>query len=226
MRTLLSSALILDDSGSGFTETGAGWTAYPIGYNGEQQYNFSAPGAATGTWQASSLAHGAYLVQATWNGSSNHTANAAYSIYDGNTLIKTVSVNQQQNPVGPVFGGVAFQTLATVTISSGTVRVAEANQGSNAVIADAIRIASTAPSATFGGPASVNAGSMTTVVTFGSRNRRQWQLHLQLRLQRLRHLRNNREHQSHRDDSRVLRGQRPLDLGRAWTNHRQHRQLH
>src|SRR5262249_41805545 len=76
-----SSSFILDDSGPGFAMNGAGWSGWSAGYGGELVYNGSTPGAATASWQASGLASGSYLVQATWNGSGNRTSAASYSIY-------------------------------------------------------------------------------------------------------------------------------------------------
>jgi PKD repeat protein len=155
------SAIILDDSGTGFSETGTGWQSWPTGYGGEQQYNSSAPGTASASWQISGVTPSSYQVQATWNGSSNHTSAAAYSIYDGGTLVETITVSQLQSSSGPVFGGQPFQTLATVPLTSGTITVTLTNQGSQDVVADAVRIApaGSSPTVTLGGPYSGQAGS-------------------------------------------------------------------
>ncbi len=166
-----ASALFLVDSGSGFSETGTGWMGWSGGYNGESlQYTSASPGAASATWQSSGVAPGSYLVQATWNGSGNHTSAATYSIYDGSTLVQTVTVSQQNAPSGPVFGGVPFQTLASVPLNSGTVRVVLVSQAGGDLVADAIRIApvGSSPTATFSGPSSVNAGSTNATVTFSN----------------------------------------------------------
>ncbi len=135
-------AFILNDEGPSFVGTGAGWTSVQVGYNGEPvQSNVSAPGAASASWQVSGVTTGSYLVQATWNGSASNTPDAVYQIYNGSTLLQSVPVNQQQSPSGPLFGGVAFQTLATVPLTSGTIRVVLVNQHSGDVEADAVRIA-------------------------------------------------------------------------------------
>jgi PKD domain/G8 domain len=167
--TVLSAPVILDNSGSGFSKTGTGWTGSSAGYLGGLVTNSSAPGAVSATWQTSGLFPGSYLVQATWNGGAAHTGAATYNIYDGNTLIQTVTVSQKTNPIGPVFGGVAFQTLATVPLSTGTLRVVLVSQGSGGLGADAIRIAppGISPTATFSGPTSVTEGTTNAKVTFG-----------------------------------------------------------
>ena len=164
------STVILGDNGPGFSDTGPGWGGTSGGYLGELQYTGAAPGAASATWQASGLTPGTYALQATWNGSANHTSAAVYNIYDGNTLVQTVTVSQQQNPAGPVFGGVSFQTLADVPVDSGTVEVVLLSQAVGDLVANAIRVAPTAspPTATFSGPSVVNAGSTNAQVAFSN----------------------------------------------------------
>ncbi len=121
----------LDDSGSGFSRRGR------VGMAGSRRLRTAShlntplqlPAAAAPlSWQASGVTPGSYLVQATWNASANHTSAAAYSIYDGSTLVQTVTVNQQLNPSGPIFGGVPFQTLASVPLTGGTIRVVLVSQ--------------------------------------------------------------------------------------------------
>src|SRR4029077_7278977 len=99
-------------------------------------------GQNTATWQASGLAMGLYQVQATWHPYNNEATNAPYAIYDGSTLLQTVAVNQTQTAKGNSFGGVPFQTLATVNVTSGTLKVVLSNTGNGTyVVADAVRIA-------------------------------------------------------------------------------------
>jgi PKD repeat protein len=162
------STVILDDSQPGYTEVGPGWMGWGAGYGGNLRYNVAGPGAASAIWQGNGLTPGTYIVQATWSGSANHASAATYSIYDGNTLVQTATISQTVDPVGPVFGGVPFQTLANITLNSGTIRVVVVNQGGGQLVADAIRVApaAAAPTATFSGPASVIAGSTSTQVTF------------------------------------------------------------
>ncbi|HWE38834.1 MAG TPA: S8 family serine peptidase [Isosphaeraceae bacterium] len=134
------SSLIVDNGTAGYSETGT-WYNWSTGYGGTLRYAGFGNGADTATWQATGLAPGSYVVQATWNGSRNHATNAPYRIYDGTNLLQTVAVDQSQNPVGTSYGGVAFQTLATVTVSSGTLKVVLSDAANNYVVADAVRIA-------------------------------------------------------------------------------------
>src|SRR5262249_20464001 len=96
-------------------------------------------GANTASWQLTGLAAGSYDVQMTWNVVANHATNATYSVYDGNTLLGTVTVNQQQAPSGPTVNGSIFQSLGPFTLSSGTLTVTLSDNANGYVIADAFR---------------------------------------------------------------------------------------
>jgi uncharacterized repeat protein (TIGR01451 family) len=159
--TTPASSSIVDNTSAGFSTTGAGWSAQSGGYSGSHQVNNAAPGAATATFQQTGLATGSYTLQATWNALASNTAAAVYQIYDNATLLKTITVNQQIAPTGSTYGGVAFQNLATVQITSGTLRVVELNQGSGTMDADAIRVSS-APSGSVSGPAVGSKGGVDT----------------------------------------------------------------
>jgi hypothetical protein len=132
--------VIVDNGQPGYAETGSGWTDWAAGYNGGLRFHAPGTGADTASWQTTGLAAGYYTVQATWNGSGNHASNAPYAIYDGTTLLRTVTVDQRQAPSGIALGGVVFQDLATVQITTGTLRIALADNVDGYVVADAVRI--------------------------------------------------------------------------------------
>jgi hypothetical protein len=132
--------LILDNGQTGYSETGSGWTSYAAGYNGGLRFHAPGGGADTAVWQVSGLAPGYYTVQATWNGGNNHASNAPYAIYDGATLLSTATLDQRPAPSGAAVGGVVFQDLATIIITSGTVRVVLADNTDGYVVADAVRL--------------------------------------------------------------------------------------
>jgi Protein of unknown function (DUF1573)/Metallo-peptidase family M12B Reprolysin-like len=143
--TASNSPVILDNGQAGYAEAGSGWQGWPTGYNGSVRYNSAGPNGATASWQQTGLTAGNYQVQATWNAASNHTGSAVYQIYDGTTLRQTITVDQRPNPSGASFGGVLFQTLGTVLVNSGALRVVLSNSASGDVVADAVRIVSTSP---------------------------------------------------------------------------------
>jgi hypothetical protein len=131
---------IVDNGQPGYAETGTGWTDWAAGYNGGLRFHAPGNGADTASWQTSGLAPGYYTVQATWNGSGNHASNAPYAIYDGTTLLRTVTVDQRPAPSGTALGGVVFQDLATVQITTGTLRIVLTDNVDGYVVADAVRI--------------------------------------------------------------------------------------
>ncbi|HZT83019.1 MAG TPA: hypothetical protein VFA26_22505, partial [Gemmataceae bacterium] len=131
---------IIDNGQAGFSETGSGWTHYTgTGYGNNLDYAAAGSGANTATWQLTGLASGTYDAQMTWNVVSNHATNATYSVYDGNTLLGTVTVNQQQTPSGATVNGTPFQSLGHFTIASGTLKVVLTDNANGYVIADAFR---------------------------------------------------------------------------------------
>jgi uncharacterized protein (DUF1800 family)/uncharacterized cupredoxin-like copper-binding protein len=131
---------IIDNLDPGYSEQTVGWADWPFGYNGSSRYANPGTGAVA-RWQATGLAPASYTVSVTWP--ADTASNTPYKIYDGNTLLQTVIVNQQNHPNGNAgtFGGRPFQNLATVTINSGTLRVEINSDPSGYVIADAIRYA-------------------------------------------------------------------------------------
>jgi subtilase family serine protease len=145
---LITAPVIVDNGQPGYSETGPGWQDWAAGYNGDLHYHAAGTGADTAIWQATGLPAGYYTVLATWNSSSNHASNAPYSIYDGSTLVTTVLVNQQPNPTGSTVNGIPFQTLATVQITSGTLRVVLSDNANGFVVADAVELVAVPPPAT------------------------------------------------------------------------------
>jgi len=164
----VSGPVIVDNGTAGYSETGAWTTENVTAYNGSERYAAAGgTGQNTATWQATGLPAGLYQVQATWHAYGNQSSNAPYAIYDGATLLQTVAVNQTLTPSGSSFGGVPFQTLARVNITTGTLKVTVGNTGNGTyVVADAVRFAPLPVSSTdlnwsaggdgISGPASVN----------------------------------------------------------------------
>jgi parallel beta-helix repeat protein len=142
-------ALVVDDGQAGYSESGPGWMGPPWfsgTYNNECRIATGISGNVSASWQITGLAAGSYSVQASWPGYHNFGTSVPYRIYDGNTLVATVRVNQQVTASGTTVNGTAFQTLATVPITSGTLRVVVGSDGFNGwyVCADAVRLVPTA----------------------------------------------------------------------------------
>ena len=224
------SAIMLDDggpggsgTGAGFSMAGAGWAGKNIGpaaWNGEIVYNAEAPiGGATATWQTNQVQPGVeYVVQATWQPSPAHCSAAPCNIYDDDTLVATVTVNQQMAPSGPTYNGVTFQTLTTIVPTTGTITVTVTNEAGGALVADAVRIALPGSPPTAQLQRSVVGARWhiqchRVVLQPAGRN---GTIHLQLRLRQHRHLRDRQQQQCDGNDSGVLPCQSQYDPGGPW----------
>src|SRR5262249_47400342 len=103
---LASIPAILDNGDPGFLQTRTWWQfAGPGPYNNNVAYIQPGDGSAQTTWQFASIAAGTYNLQVTWVPDPSRASNAPYLIYEGNTLLKTVFLDQRPAPVGPVIGG-------------------------------------------------------------------------------------------------------------------------
>jgi hypothetical protein len=138
----VSGPVIVDNGTVGYSETGVWTTEAVSSYGGTERYaQSSGTGNNTAAWQVTGLSPGRYQVQVTWHEYGNEATNAPYAIYDGATLLQTIAVNQTQPPSGASFGGVPFQTLASVNITSGTLRVVLSNAANSTyIVADAVRV--------------------------------------------------------------------------------------
>jgi hypothetical protein len=143
--TVVSGPVVVMAGGPGYSDAG-GWHTENNAkeYGGLDRWALSSGNVNnTATWQASGLAAGQYTVSVSWYGDPSYASNAPYALYDGSTLLQTVPVNEAQQPSGTTYGGCVFQTLATVTVSSGTLKVVLSNSGTNGsyIVANAVRIA-------------------------------------------------------------------------------------
>jgi uncharacterized repeat protein (TIGR03803 family) len=141
--TVQQTGAIIDNGQAGYSETGTGWTSFsdPSAYNGNERYAAPGTGANTATWQAPYLAPGAYEVQVDWTPYANRATNATYNVYDGSTLLGSVTVNQQFTPIGgATLSGVPFQNIGRFVVSSGTLSVVLSDNANGYVIADAMDI--------------------------------------------------------------------------------------
>lgn len=143
----------VDDSGAGFSLSGPGWsTVGSAGYGGQLRKTGSGGnGSNSATWSLAGLAPGDYEVAVTWTAASGQATNASYTLKDGSSVLRSVNVDQTSAPTGPVFGGnymqnaSAFQTLATVHVTGGTLNVVLTDNANGAVVADAVRVRAVQP---------------------------------------------------------------------------------
>jgi fibronectin type 3 domain-containing protein len=140
-------AMVVDDLQAGYTESGTDWigvTWFAADYSGECRLATTSSGTDTATWQVTGLTAGNFTVQASWVGYHNNGTTVPYRVYDGNTLLAEVRVDQTVDASGATINGTPFQTLGTFSISSGTLRVVLGSDNANGyyVAADAVRIVS------------------------------------------------------------------------------------
>jgi plastocyanin len=136
----VSGSTLIANGQPGYSQTGSGWTTYTgSGFDNQLSYASAGSGNNTATWQAAGLTAGTYDVQMTWSAYFNRASNATYQVFDGTTLVGTVSVNQQMAPAGgQTVSGVPFQSLGRFIINSGTLKVVLTDNANGLVIADAM----------------------------------------------------------------------------------------
>jgi hypothetical protein len=137
----LDTSTTIDDGSSGFSTSG-NWTnnSSSSGYQGDHRISRSSSSQDTATWTFNAQSPGQYQVLARWVPSSSRLTNAPYRIYDNTTLLSTVNINQRNAPSGVVASGFTWQNLGTVSITSGTLKLALTDNASGTVSADAVRI--------------------------------------------------------------------------------------
>ena len=134
---------VIDNGGAGFATAGSWNTASPSStevYGSNQLYTAAGAGTTTATWTFSSLTPGTYTVAVSYNAWGTHATNAPWNVYDNNTLLGTVSANEQVTPSDMSYNGTVFKVLGTYTISSTTLKVQTNNSANGEVIADAVYI--------------------------------------------------------------------------------------
>ena len=135
-------AATLDNSQSGYSESGAGWST-KIGsqdYLGDSRQHTAGSGNNSANWQFSNLPATEYTVYATWSAASGQASNAPFTVYDGSVAAGTERVDQQAAPSDLTFDGQVWQAVGTYFISNGQMTVTLSDDADGTVAADAIRI--------------------------------------------------------------------------------------
>ena len=145
-------AMIIDNEDPGFSLVSGSWVYWTgtVGYGKDVRYNASYGDGTrdTAAWSFSGLDAGTYQVAATWTAHSNRASNAPYKLNGTAEIL----MNQKAAPSSFTADGASWQTLGTVTITTGqtlTVSLSDELAGGTAlsgyVIADAIRVVPVAP---------------------------------------------------------------------------------
>lgn len=140
VRAVLSSTpIVIDNSDSGFSKTGA-WASASGGYAGNVNVS-SVPnnGSEVASWTFV-VAPGTYRVANTWHSSNSaHGSNVPFKIFDGTSLIMTVPVNQQIAPNDFVANSVWWENLGIFNVNS-TLRIEISDSANGLAVADAMRV--------------------------------------------------------------------------------------
>ena len=118
-------AATLDNSQSGYVESGTGWVdgSGTGAYLGNSRQHAAGSGESTASWQFSDLPAGQYKIYATWPAADDQATNAPFTVYDGSSVAGTERVDQQIAPRDETADGMVWQLVGTYSISSGQMTV-------------------------------------------------------------------------------------------------------
>jgi RHS repeat-associated protein len=141
-------ARVADNSQTGYTEAGSGWTAYSSSgaYQGGFRYHSAGDGSNTATWTFEALdSTKRYQAFATWNVFSNRASNAPFTVFDDTTALTTVRLSQQGAPNDVTVDGRGWESLGVYQVTSGRLQIQLSDDANGFVNADAIRLVEVPP---------------------------------------------------------------------------------
>lgn len=148
-RTLLA-ATIIDNGAPGYTASTSFFNQQNVtdAFENDVAIATKGTGSLKATWRFEGLTPGLYRVAATWPGQVRgfvRATDAPYSVFDGDTLLSSVDVNQSVAPNDFTDSGVGWEDLGGgnfFQLTGSTLVVTLNNQADNNVYADAVRIES------------------------------------------------------------------------------------
>jgi len=154
---------IIDDGNAGNTLAGAWKLKTGTGYGNDMRQAAKGNGSTSATWTFNSLPMAQYRVWVTYRIGSTNATNAPFTLYNGNTTVRTVRVNERLTPASLEANGARWQSLGNVWITNGRLVVKLTNAANGQVVADAVRIERIVSS---GSLAATLASSSTVATTF------------------------------------------------------------
>lgn len=112
----------VDDGDAGYTDSG-GWIRGTLAEGFQGDYLYLGKGANLARWSVGSLPAGSYEVFVTWVPHPHRAFRVPYTVFDGETSLKTVDIDQQQTPEDEQSQGVGWKSLGVYRIGSGAVAV-------------------------------------------------------------------------------------------------------
>ena len=140
---------LIDDGEAGFAQSGFSYqnnAQVAAAYDGDNYNLRNGDDADQASWTFTGLDDGAYRVMATWAHKYNNNYNATDAPFEmldaGSNVLSSVAINQKNAPSQHEAGGFFWDTLDTVYVAGGELKVTLGASGeTNAfVVADAIRI--------------------------------------------------------------------------------------
>ncbi len=138
----VGAATVVDDGDAGFSTTGA-WTSTTTGFEADSldaPWDYSP--SRTATWEFSGVVpNNFYQFAVSWPARSDLGSQVRYSLYDGDTLVRTVTVDQRVAPADFTADGVGWKVLEAIYALTDRLRVVVDNYyAGGTVIADAARL--------------------------------------------------------------------------------------
>ena len=142
VRQLLS-VTVLDNQDAAYVESGANWQS--ANDTDAYQDNFRCHSQGTGQNRASWTCDGLdpdkqYQVFVTWPAGTDRATNSPFTIFDDNSALATVQLNQQTAPADVRIAGQAWESVGVYDATSGTLVVQLSDNANGKVIADAVRV--------------------------------------------------------------------------------------
>jgi len=128
---------IIDDGDEGYSAPGF-QSQGGQGFDGDIDFS-PAGGGNTAEWTFSGIPNGPYLVSATWEAGQDRATNAPFALVDGGEPV-AVDINQELTPDDFSDGGVSWEILGNINVTSNELTVTLSDDADQFVIADAVRI--------------------------------------------------------------------------------------
>jgi subtilisin family serine protease len=143
--TVTPNVRVLDAGQAGSSFTGS-WTASTGGYLNTTRYRTAGMGLLSVNYSFTGLTPGKYRVLMTWNAPAvtpniNYSADTPVKVFNGATLLDTVSVNQQTRGSDLSASGVWWKAVGVFDVSATSMKVSIIDGATTGrVLADAVRI--------------------------------------------------------------------------------------
>lgn len=132
----------IDNGGSGYSQEGD-WTEIPDegSHEGDNAQAGYGGGDATATYAFPESVAGLYRVWLRWKPAAGLATDMPVSVYEGDRLLRTFSVDLTQEYIGADLDGERWYSAGEVEIRNGKITVVMSNAASNGiVVADAVRV--------------------------------------------------------------------------------------